>query len=124
MKLPALTIDSFRQSCHEDTERIWRFMDRKTPTELRADHSIRGLQILRGTLQLHWGQMNEAWRTHNPADGNVDVRVLAQLDAIVEAQPRFGFELECRAITGKLAHIQLERAPQWWIRLLNKYIQK
>ena len=60
-------------------------MDRKTPEELRADHSMRGLQILRGTLQLHWGQMNEAWRTHNPADGNVDVRVLAHVDAIVEA---------------------------------------
>ena len=56
-------------------------MDRKTPEELRADHSIRGLQSLRGTLQLHWGQMNTAWQTHNPADGNVDVRVLAQLDA-------------------------------------------
>ena len=85
MKLPTLTIKSFRQSCREDAERIRRFMDGKTPMELRADHSIRCLQILRGTLQIHWDQMNEAWITHNPDDGNVDARILAQLDAIVEA---------------------------------------
>ena len=29
--------------------------------------------------------MNEAWQTHIPADGNVDIDVLACLDAIVEA---------------------------------------
>ena len=86
MRLPALTIDSFRRSCHADTERIWRFMDHKTPEELRAGHLIRCLQSLRETLRLHWGQMNAAWQTHNPADGNADIRVLAKLDAIVEAK--------------------------------------
>ena len=85
MKLPTFTINSFRQSCLEDAERIRRFMDGKTPMELRANHSIRCIQILRGTLQLHWDQMNEAWITHNPADGNVDARILAQLGVKVEA---------------------------------------
>ena len=85
MRLPALTIDSFRRSCHADIERIWKFMDLKTPEELRAGHSIRTLQSFRETLRLQWSQMDAAWQNHHLADSDADITVLEGLDAIVEA---------------------------------------
>ena len=84
-------------------------MDHKTPEELRANYSIRDLQSLRGTLRLHWGQMNTAWQTHNPADGNADVRVLAQLDAIVEATKVA--VVHVLRISGKAISIQIPWRP-------------
>ena len=85
MRLPTRTIDSFRRSCHADIERIWKFMDLKTPEELRASHSIQTLQRFRETLRLTFSQMDTAWQNHNIADSDEDVTVLKDLNAIVEA---------------------------------------
>ena len=109
MRLPALAIDSFRRNCHVDIERIWKFMDHKTPEELRAGHSIRILQSLRETLWLQWSQMNTAWQNHNPADGNADISVLARLGAIVEAT-RVAVEHVLR-ISGDAISIQIPWRP-------------
>ena len=89
MRLPTRTIDSFRRSCNADIERIWKFMDLKTPQELRASHSIRTLQSFRETLRLQWSQMDTAWRNHHLADSDEDITVLKSLDAIVEAPYMF-----------------------------------
>jgi hypothetical protein len=40
---------------------------------------------LQEALWHQWSQMDAAWQNHNPADGNVDTKVLATLGKIVEA---------------------------------------
>ena len=60
-------------------------MDDNTPEELRTGPSTQRLGSLREILWLQWNQMDAAWQSHKPADGNVDTDVLAKLGATVEA---------------------------------------
>ena len=85
MKLPALAIGCFQRQCQEDIDRIWTFMEGRTPAELRSDHFIRTLRGFRNTLWLQFSQMSRAWRNHDPYEGDADVRALAKLGTIVEA---------------------------------------
>ena len=47
--------------------------------------SAQRLGRLREALWHKWSQLDAAWQNHNPADGNMDTKVLAKLDKIVEA---------------------------------------
>ena len=47
--------------------------------------STQRLGRLREALWHKWSQLDAAWQNHNPADGNMDTKVLAKLDKIVEA---------------------------------------
>ena len=85
MRLPALAIGCFQRQCQEDIDRIWTFMENKTPAELQSDHSIRILGGFRNTLWLQFSQMNRAWRNHKPSDGDADIQTLAKLGTIVES---------------------------------------
>ena len=85
MKLPTLAIGCFQRQCQEDIDRIWMFMDGRTPAELQSDHFIRTLKGFRNSLWLQFSQMSRAWRYHDPYEGDADVRTLARLGTIVEA---------------------------------------
>ena len=89
MRLPIQAINSFQCSCLEDINKIWSFMDNKTPEELRSSHFIRVLGGLRSTLylsidglELQYHQMRSAWHERNQGDGNANAEVVARLDMI------------------------------------------
>ena len=84
MRLPVQANGSFQRHCLEDINRIWNFMENKTPEDLRSSHSIRILGGFRNTLWLQFSQMNRAWRNHKPNDGDADIHTLAKLGTIVE----------------------------------------
>ena len=85
MRLPALAIGCFQRQCQEDIDRIWTFMENRTPAELQSDYSIRILRGFRNTLWLQFSQMSRAWRRHDPNDGDADIQILAKLGTIVES---------------------------------------
>ena len=85
MKLPTLAIGCFQRQCQEDIDRIWMFMEGRTPAELQSDHFIRTLKGFRNSLWLQFSQMSRAWRYHDPYEGDADIRTLAKLGTIVEA---------------------------------------
>ena len=85
MRLPVLAIGCFQRHCQEDIDRIWTFMENKTPADLQSNHSIRILGGFRNTLWLQFSQMNRAWRNHRTSDGDMDIQTLAKLGTIVES---------------------------------------
>ena len=85
MRLPALAIGCFQRQCQEDIDRIWTFMETRTPAELQSDYSIRILGGFRNTLWLQFSQMSRAWRHHDPNNGDADAQTLAKLGTIVES---------------------------------------
>ena len=93
MRLPVQAIDSFQRGCLEDIDKIWAFMDKKTPEELRSRHSLQVLGGLRSTLylsidrlELQYTQMRPAGRVHNQEDGNANyLGAVARLDMIVSS---------------------------------------
>ena len=86
MRLPIHAIDSFHCSCLEDVDRIWSFMEHKTPEELRSRHSVRILGGSRHTLQLQFNQMSSAWRHHGPEDDEeYNKDAIIRLDRAVES---------------------------------------
>ena len=93
MRLPVQAIDSFQRGCLEDIDKIWAFMDNKTPEELRSRHSLRVLGGSRSTLylsrdwlELQYTQMRPAGHVHNQEDGNANyLGAVARLDMIVSS---------------------------------------
>ena len=85
MRLPVQAIGSFQRQCQEDIDRIWAFMEDKTPANLRSSHSIRILGGFRNTLWLQFRQMSRAWRNHKPDDSDVSIQTLARLGTVVES---------------------------------------
>ena len=85
MKLPALAIGCFQRQCQKDIDRIWTFMENRTPAKLQSDRFIRTLRGFRNTLWLQFNQMSRAWRHHDPNDGDADIQTLAKLGTIVES---------------------------------------
>ena len=85
MRLPVQAIGSFQRQCQEDIDRIWAFMENKTPADFRSSHSIRILGGFRNTLWLQFRQMSRAWRNHKPDDSDVSIQTLARLGTVVES---------------------------------------
>ena len=79
MRLPVQAIGSFQRPCQEDIDRIWNFIENRTPEDLQSNDSICILGSFRNTLWLPFSQMNQAWH------GDTDVQTLAKLGTIVES---------------------------------------